>query len=72
MKACAKKRHLRECSDCRSFEDCKHTRTLHHMRSGALGVGMIVKVAKGSRPEFIRKAETELKNCSPCQVLFLE
>lgn len=72
MKACAKKRHLRECSDCRSFEDCKHARILHHMRSGALGVGMIVKVAKGNRSEFIRKAETELRHGSPCQVLFLE
>ncbi len=72
IRACATGKHLHECVECNDGEACENLKLLRHMRTGALGVGMIVKEKKGNRSEFLRKGEAELKRKSPSSVLFLD
>ncbi|HIJ16317.1 MAG TPA: DUF3795 domain-containing protein [Thermoplasmata archaeon] len=61
IRACATDKHLGECAECKDSETCKNLEILHHMCSGALGVGMMVKEKKGNRSEFLKKGKAELK-----------
>lgn len=72
IRACATAKHLKECIGCTDAASCKNLKLLQHMRSGALGVGMMVKEKKGDRSEFLRKAEAELKRRPTSRMLFLE
>jgi hypothetical protein len=53
-RACAMKKGISECYDCGSKKSCENARYIDHMRSGARGVGMLVKDSKGDRAKVLR------------------
>ena len=53
IRACATEKGFAECVDCGSKEACRNSKILHHMRSGALKVGMKVKDKAGDRAKVL-------------------
>lgn len=61
IRDCARGKGLRECADCGKLEECKNSKIIQHMRSGALGVGMKVKEKAGNRSRFLKNWTAEVR-----------
>ncbi|MBN1677714.1 MAG: DUF3795 domain-containing protein [Candidatus Thermoplasmatota archaeon] len=53
IRACAIKKGITECVDCADQDSCPNGKILHHMRSGALRVGMKVKDKAGDSSKIL-------------------
>jgi len=71
IRLCAAGKNIAECLDCKRTEDCRNRELLQRMRSGALKVGMKVKIEKNDRDELITNWVEESKNKFPAFLLFL-
>jgi hypothetical protein len=62
IRSCASKKGVTECVECGSKEACKNTKLIHHMRSGALRVGMKVKDKAGDRAKALDRWTAEIND----------
>jgi hypothetical protein len=53
IRACAVEKGLAECVDCADKDSCPNGKIVHHMRSGALRVGMKVKDKAGDSSKIL-------------------
>ena len=53
-RACATRKGVSECLECKSKKTCKNAHYIDHMRTGARRVGMKVKDSKGDRAKVLR------------------
>ena len=62
IRACARGKGVADCVECGKQGSCENSRIIQHMRSGALDVGMKVKVTAGDRRRQIQAWNAELAN----------
>jgi len=70
IKACARSKKLKDCSECRDIKLCPNMKILEHMRSGAQVAGLFVKRRKENRSALLKKWRKKLRNTWPCYILF--
>jgi len=60
IRACATEKRITECVGCESRKACQNSKLIHHMRSGALRVGMKVKDKAGDSAKILDKWISEI------------
>jgi hypothetical protein len=70
---CRKLRHCKDyhlkrsidCNECNEPVACKNLEALQKVRTGALGVGMLIKTGKGGQPQLKEKWTAGIRNKFP-------
>lgn len=59
IRACALSKKLAECTECKEFMTCENREALRKVRTGALKVGMLVKIDKdkADQQQLIKKMD---------------
>jgi len=70
IRPCALKRRILDCSECNEHMTCKNLKALQKVRTGALAVGMLLKLGRGGQPELIENWVAEVKCEFPHCLLF--
>jgi len=69
IRPCASKKKISDCNECNELTTCKNLEALQKVRTGAGGVGMLIKTGKGSQPQLKEKWTAEVRNKFPYCVL---
>lgn len=69
IRPCASKKKISDCNECNEPTACKNLEALQKVRTGALGVGMLIKTRKGGQPQLKEKWTDEIRNKFPYCVI---
>ena len=69
IRPCASKKKISDCNECNEPTACKNLEALQKVRTGALGVGMLIKTGKGGQPQLKEKWTDEIRNKFPYCVI---
>jgi hypothetical protein len=69
IRPCASKKKMPDCSECNESTICKNLEALQKVRTGALGVGMLIKTDRGGQAKLKEKWTNEIRNKFPCSVI---
>ena len=69
IRPCASKKKMSDCSECNESTICKNLEALQKVRTGALGVGMLIKTDRGGQAKLKEKWTNEIRNKFPYSVI---